>query len=255
MLSKQQVKYIQSLNQKKFRTAEGVFLAEGPKMVAELLASRNVDPVLLYGTEDWWQQAPVSHLAADKQVEISVQELEKISLLPAPNGVLGIFRQPRFQGLGPLQGTWSLVLDGVQDPGNMGTIIRTADWFGINLVVASSDSADVFNPKVVQSTMGSIARVQVLYEDLPLFLQQHASVPVYASTLQGRPVSLLAHPAPGFLLIGNESKGVRPELLRLAAQQLTIPRIGQAESLNAAVAAGILLSQLCGDATYTGTSN
>ena len=253
MLSKQQVKYIQSLNQKKFRAREGVFLAEGPKIISELLASRHIEPVVLYGTKDWWQQAPANQLAADQQDEISVQELEKISFLPAPNGVLGIFRQPRFAAPGPLQGTWSLVLDGLQDPGNMGTIIRTADWFGINLIIAGSDSADVFNPKVVQSTMGSIARVQVVYEDLPLFLQRHARVPVYASTLQGTSLATAGVLEPGFLLIGNESKGIRPELLRLAARQLTIPRIGEAESLNAAVATGILLSQLCGVAARTPT--
>lgn len=255
MLSKQQVKYIQSLSQKKFRTSEGIFIAEGPKIVAELLSSPRIEPVALYGTESWWQEAGPNHLPADRQVEISLQELEKISAHPAPHGVLGLFRQPNFPGPLQLNGKWTLVLDGIQDPGNLGTMIRTADWFGLDTVVASPDSADIFNPKVVQSTMGSIARVQVLYEDLYLFLQQHTAIPVYASTLQGKPFTQADKLKPGFLLVGNESKGIRQQLLSLATRQLTIPRVGQAESLNAAVATGIFLSQLCGAPDPAGIDN
>ncbi|MBE7169708.1 MAG: RNA methyltransferase [Williamsia sp.] len=255
MLSKQQVKYIQSLSQKKFRTSEGLFIAEGPKIVAELLSSPHIEPVALYGTESWWQEAQPNKLSPDKQVEISLQELEKISVQPTPHGVLGIFRQPRFSEPVQFSGKWTLVLDGIQDPGNLGTIMRTADWFGIDTVVASPDSADVFNPKVVQSTMGSIARVQVLYKDLHSFLEQHADKPVYASTLQGKPLIQGEKSDPGFLVVGNESKGIRPNLLVLAKQQLTIPRIGQAESLNAAVATGIFLSQLCGATQPMGIGN
>lgn len=251
MLSKQQVKYIQSLSQKKFRREEGVFIAEGPKIVAELINSHQVKAVTLYGTASWWQQVIDTRLDAVEQVQVSERELEKISLLPAPNQVLGIFHQPRFPAMGSFAEKWSLVLDGIQDPGNLGTIVRTADWFGVSRIIASPDSADVFNPKVVQSTMGSIARVQVLYEELAAFLQLHKGVPVYAGTLQGKPLAAFTHLDPGFVLVGNESKGVQPALLALAANQLTIPRIGAAESLNAAVATGILLAQLCGIAART----
>lgn len=245
MLSKLQVKYIQSLSQKKFRTEEGVFIAEGPKIVGELLASSNIEPVQMYGTESWWTQPMIQQVDAAAITKITVSELEKISLLPAPNQVLGIFRQPRFLPADSYTERWSLVLDGIQDPGNMGTIIRTADWFGIRHIIAGSDTADSFNPKVVQSTMGSIARVQVLHEELVFFLQQHAAVPLYASTLHGKPLATFRSAVAGFLLVGNESKGIRGELLQLAQHQLTIPRIGEAESLNAAVATGIILSQLC----------
>ena len=245
MLSKLQVKYIQSLNQKKFRKEEGVFIAEGPKIVSELLASPQVEPVVVYGTDSWWQQPAATQLDSSRAVQINTSELERISQLPAPNQVLGIFVQPRFASTGSFDKDWSLVLDGIQDPGNMGTIIRTADWFNISQIIASPDTADPFNPKVVQSTMGSIARVQVLEKELVSFLQQHAAIPSYASTLHGRPLQTYRQAAPGFLLIGNESKGIRAELLQLCRHQLTIPRIGQAESLNAAVATGIILSQLC----------
>lgn len=246
MLTKLQVKYIQSLNEKKFRKQEGLFIAEGPKIVTELLDNPHIEPVALYGTREWWQQEDVSKKITDiaKMHEISMNELQKISMLSAPNRVLGLFRFPVFPEAVNFKKRISLVLDGIQDPGNMGTIIRIADWYGIKHVIASNDSADVFNPKVVQSTMGSITRVQVLYKDLLPFLSDHVAIPLFASTLHGQPLGTFKHVQEGFLLVGNESKGVRKELLKLAAHQLTIPKLGNAESLNAAVATGIILSHI-----------
>jgi TrmH family RNA methyltransferase len=244
MVTKQQVKYIQSLNEKKFRAQEGLFVAEGPKLISELLTAPEVEPVDLYATKDWW----VQHESLKQNLpfvlfhELSEQELGRISFLNTPNQVLGIFKQ-RVTGNLSLNGI-TLVLDAIQDPGNLGTILRIADWFGIEEIVASVDSADVYNPKVVQSSMGSLARVKIFYQDLQVLLAGHRHIPVYACTLQGKPLAEAGKLKSGIVLIGNESKGIRKELVDLAHHQLTIPRIGRAESLNAAVATGIVLSHL-----------
>jgi RNA methyltransferase, TrmH family len=243
MVVKSQVKYIQSLSQKKHRDAEGVFVAEGPKIINELLGAGNVQLQKLFAVEAWAsahpQQAATTTLVSDS-------ELERISFLQTPNQVLGIFRKPVFveSAAAPAQQpTWSLALDTIQDPGNMGTIIRCADWFGVQQIICNEGCADVFTPKVVQSTMGSISRVQVIYTDLLPWLQQHAGI-VYAATLQGTPLHELPPVQEGILLVGNESKGIHESLLAIAKHRITIPRKGQAESLNAAVATGIILSQL-----------
>lgn len=246
MLVKSQVKYIQSLSQKKLRDEEAVFIAEGPKIINELLAASTTALQQLYATESWLQTAPVSlqGVEAGKIISISDSELERISFLNTPNQALGLFAKPVFN-LPPLyKGRLSLVLDTIQDPGNMGTIIRCADWFGIAEIICSDDCADVFSPKVVQSSMGSIARVKVSYTSLKTFMQEHAQIPVYAALLDGTNVQDIPKPNEGFLLIGNESKGIRPALLNEQTHKITIPRIGRAESLNAAVATGIILSRL-----------
>ncbi|HLK31432.1 MAG TPA: TrmH family RNA methyltransferase, partial [Puia sp.] len=159
MLTKSQAKYIQSLSQKKFRDEEHAFVAEGPKIINELLDAGNVELIQLFALKDWESRKEIAMNI------ISEKELERISFLQTPNEVLGIFKKPVF-GKHDFSGKISLMLDGIQDPGNLGTIIRTSDWFGIDNIICSKDSADVFNPKVVQSTMGSIARVQVIYEDI-----------------------------------------------------------------------------------------
>ena len=242
MLVKTQVKYIQSLSQKKLRDEEGVFVAEGPKIVEELLQAGNTDLVQLYAENAWIQKQ--AFLPQNAVQTVTPADLERISFLQTPHQVLGVFRKPVFPKGLSLRNKISLMLDTVQDPGNLGTIIRCADWFGISTVICSRDSADVFNPKVVQSTMAGIARVRVLYEDLPQFLQQHSDIPVYAATLNGTPLPKLGQLKEGILLIGNESKGISDELLEMSSHKVTIPRIGKAESLNAAVAAGIILSHI-----------
>jgi TrmH family RNA methyltransferase len=248
MLIKSQVKYIQSLSQKKLRDEEGVFVAEGPKIINELLRSATVKPRALYAVPEWIQvhNDVLSTMHANAVNEVSVSELERISFLSTPNQVLGIFSRPVFAAAADPAKSIVLMLDTIQDPGNMGTLLRTADWFGIEQVVCSEDSADAFNPKVVQSTMGSISRVQVEYTDLDRYLQKHAHVPVYAATLDGTPVHELKKIKNGILLIGNESKGIRASLLQKTTHRITIPGRGGAESLNAAVAAGILMNVLSG---------
>ncbi|RYY18244.1 MAG: RNA methyltransferase, partial [Chitinophagaceae bacterium] len=154
----------------------------------------------------------------------------------------GLNEPGRSEGAGPL----ILMLDNIQDPGNLGTIIRCADWFGIRQIVCNTGSADNFSPKVVQSTMASIARVAVYYMDLPEFLVANKGLPVYAAALGGKPLNQYPVADHGILVIGNESKGISPEVMALATDRITIPRRGKAESLNAAVAAGIILSHLVG---------
>ncbi|MBL0884293.1 MAG: RNA methyltransferase [Chitinophagaceae bacterium] len=236
MLSKNEVKYIQSLCHKKQRTAERLFIVEGVKLVQELITEGY--PVKnIYATAQWTipkGDYPVSI--------ISEQELEKISSLQTPNQVLAIVQQPELADEPQWHHKLTLVLDGIQDPGNMGTIIRIADWFGIDQIIASEDTVELYNPKVIQSTMGSFIRVKVWYRDIASLLVKK-EIPIYGAVLDGQSMYEIQPPNAGILMIGNESKGIREDLQSLIHHRITIPKIGQAESLNAAVALGILLSQ------------
>ena len=237
MLSKKEIKDIQSLDQKKVRTELQLFVAEGPKIVGELLQIIPERVQKVYATAAWAE----AHGYLKKLIEvISESELQKIAHSKTPNQVLALVQQwPQAEPR--LHTDFCLYLDAIQDPGNFGTIIRIADWFGIKHVVCTAGSADVYSPKVVQASMASIARVSVYYDaDLSWIKKQTASI--YAATLGGAQTFSKTHS--GILMIGNESKGIRPELLQLATTQLTIARRGEAESLNAAVATGILLSHL-----------
>ena len=262
---KMKVKYIQSLSHKKLRDEEGVFVAEGPKIINELLSAGNIEPVEIFAVKEWvvsvgvkspvapsGAQPPFSkgehkpaNITLDTQLVniIEPSELDRISFLSTPNQVLGIFRKPAHVPM-HLAGSVTLMADNIQDPGNLGTIIRCADWFGIKQIICSKDCADVYNPKTVQSTMGSIARVSVYYEDLGEVIKSHPSTHVYAATLAGKNIHEFKPLHHGIILMGNESKGINAELLKLAHEKITIPRIGEAESLNAAVATGIILSHL-----------
>jgi RNA methyltransferase, TrmH family len=242
MLVKSQVKYIQSLGQKKFRDQEGVFIVEGPKMVRELLGAPHMELRQLYAVKEWLFENREG-LSFPFITELKEGELERISSLSTPNQVLAVFKKPSFPAPA-FENTLSLLLDGIQDPGNLGTIVRTSDWFGLRQVICSRDCADIFNNKAVQSTMGSISRVQVLYEDPEELIRLHPGLPVYAAVLEGNSLYKTGPAPAGFLLIGNESRGIREELLEKATHRITIPRKGQAESLNAAVATGIILSHL-----------
>jgi TrmH family RNA methyltransferase len=246
MLVKSQVKYIQSLGQKKFRDQEGVFIAEGPKLLDELLKASNIRLLHIYATKEWLEDKDESSWSNSAPAPVisllKKGELERISGLSTPNQVLAVCCRPVFEPAS-FENSVSLLLDGIQDPGNMGTIIRIADWFGVSNVACSHDCADCFNAKTVQSTMGSISRVQVLYLDLEELIGSQG-LPVYAAALEGRPVQDIGRITKGMILIGNESKGIRPELLAKATQLITIPGRGKAESLNAAVAAGIVLSHM-----------
>jgi len=254
MLVRSRVKYIQSLAHKKFRDEEGVFVAEGPKLVAELLASGNTQAVEIFAVKEWIEgssrmlaRGTRERSAAGSAVvhEVKDPELERISSLSTPNQVVALFRKPSF-ALPAFDRSTTLVLDGIQDPGNLGTIIRIADWFGIPQVLCSPDSADVFNSKATQSTMGSICRVQVLYDEPASLIGRFPGQPSYAAVLEGKSIYGMERIRGGFIVIGNESHGIRKELMDRVAHPITIPRIGGAESLNAAVATGIILSHLVG---------
>lgn len=245
MLLKSQIKYIQSLGQKKFRDAENVFVAEGPKIVKELINGSGTQPVTLFAVKDWIDlnvQWVRSH-GSQQLIEITQFELERLSGLSTPNMVLGIFQKPGFAPPS-FNKKINLILDKIQDPGNLGTIIRIADWFGLNQIVCSKESADAFNAKTIQASMGSICRVSVLYEDLLPFLKAHDQIPRYATVLGGSNLFEMGPMEEGMILIGNESQGLDPELVRICGHRLSIPGKGRAESLNAAIATGIILSHL-----------
>jgi TrmH family RNA methyltransferase len=244
MLLKSRIKYIQSLAQKKFRDNENAFVAEGPKLIDELLASSNTRVLLLLGTAAWCRSHE-SKLTTDVRLllqEISDKELNRISLLQTPNQVFGVFNKPVF----PLESRHPvrLALDQIQDPGNLGTIIRVADWFALEEIYCTDDCADAFNPKVVQASMGSLCRVQVRSLDQTAMHEALEGGPVYGAVLDGPDYHKAGQVSRGIILVGNESRGIRPELLQLVNHPLSIPRRGGAESINAAVATGIVLAQL-----------
>ncbi len=243
MLVKQKIKYIQTLGQKKFRDQEGLFIAEGPKLVNELLEEDAITVKEVYALKEWVNNNPL--LPANIIItEVSEQELEKISLLTTPNQVVAIVQQFDTGNIITAKDQITLALDTVQDPGNLGTIIRIADWFGIKQIVCSLDSADIYNLKVVQSTMGSIARVKIIYTDLKEWLGMQESISIYAASLQGDNIAGIKKINEGIIVIGNESKGISEEIMKLATIRITIPAKGKAESLNAAVATGIILSHI-----------
>ena len=240
-LSKNEAKFIQSLCHKKHRQAEGLFIAEGVKLVEEILKS-NFHVKKIYATAKWGDgKADLKDLLSI----VSEDDLAKISTLQTPNQVLALVEQPTNKPFIQFKNKLSLVLDGIQDPGNFGTIIRIADWFGIDQIVCSHDTVELYNPKVIQSTMGSFIRVNVLYENLTDLLKT-AQVPIYGALLKGESIYNIDKPKEGILIIGSEGKGIGEELLPMITNPITIPRIGGAESLNAAVATGILLSHLVG---------
>lgn len=241
MLSKNEIKDIQSLGHKKFREERNLFIAEGPKIITELLTFIPHQFFKLYGVEAWIKEH--RHLIGSIPFEIVTDiELSKLSQLKTPNQVVAVLYC--FESIEPSsENGFHLYLDAIQDPGNFGTIIRIADWFGIKNIICAEGCADLYNSKVVQSTMASIARVNVYYDEGLSWLKKQ-DVLKYAAVLGGNNVYKEAKTKEGILIIGNESKGIRPDIREQATQKITIPKKGAAESLNAAVATGIILSHL-----------
>lgn len=237
MVSKSQLKLITSLRQKKYRDKHQMFLAEGPKVVGELSAA-GFKTYAVFATEPLQFNTEISY--------ITETELKKISSLKTPNKVLAIFYKPTFDEFKPDGIT--LLLDGINDPGNLGTIIRLCDWFGITNLVCSNNTVDCYNPKVVQATMGSIARVQLYYKDLPPVLELYADkVDVYGAFMKGTNVYRTTLSKDCFLVMGNEANGISPEVAQYVTQKISIPQFGnmqQTESLNVATATAILLSEI-----------
>jgi len=246
MLSKRNVKYIQSLSEKKLRDDHRQFIAETPKVVAELLSGDNFTCKIICADINWISenQDLLKNILPANIFIVDAAMLKKVSLLKTPNKVLAVFDKKSPVSTPVLAGKLSLMLDNIRDPGNLGTIIRIAEWFGIENIICSEHCAECYNPKVVQASMGSLARVNVLYGSLHTFIEANIDISVYAATLSGTSVFHLKNINEGIILIGNESKGISEELLNMASMKITIPRYGTAESLNAAVAAGIVLSHM-----------
>lgn len=248
VLSKNQIKYIRSLSQIKFRKEHRAYIVEGIKNAAEWLQQK-ADIEYIIALPSWFENnLELIKAYRSQQCLIATEEdFEKISGFKTPNQVLLIAKMPQQKETIELaaKGAWILMLDKVQDPGNLGTIIRTADWFGIKTIICSPDCVEQFNPKVIQSTMGSLLRVNCIYTDLVPFLQSRPELPSYAAMLGGASLDATKQYAPGLIIMGNESKGISEEVKALVQQQLTIDRIGQeAESLNVAVATGIFCHTL-----------
>ena len=239
MLSKNEIKDIQSLTHKKFRDALNLFVAEGPKMVTELIQIIPSQIQTVYATATWINNNSVAKNI--NLVEVSEVELSRLSQLKTPNSVIALIK--KFESKEPVASSLTIYLDAIQDPGNLGTIIRTADWFGVKNIVCSIGCADLYNSKVVQSTMASIASVNVFYDEEGVWLAKQ-NVPVYAAVLDGQSLFENAKIDKGILVIGNESMGISEAVLQFATHKITIPKRGNAESLNAAVATGIILAQV-----------
>ena len=243
MLSKAQISLITSLQHKKFRTTHGLFIVEGIKSVTEFIHS-SYKVQKIFATD----QACAKLLKIPqsiKPIALSENDFNKISALKSPQGALALVEIPERQDLDleSLKNRHTLVLDGVQDPGNLGTIIRTAEWFGIEQIVCSQDTVDAYNPKVVQATMGSLARVKLHYTAIDELIQQQ-EIPTYGALLEGKSIYDVDFGSQGFIIMGNEGNGIRPELIPSIKTAVTIPRIGLAESLNVAVATTIFCSEI-----------
>ena len=236
MLTNNKIKQIRSLSLKKNRKAEGLFIAEGEKIVNELVNS-GFEIESIYATSEWEGRGATI---------ISEKELSRISFLKTPNKVLAVVNIP--SNSLKVSGETVLALDGISDPGNLGTIIRLADWFGVEHILCSENSVDYLNPKVVQSTMGSISRVKVHYVDLHSELKKHTDYTLYATVMDGSDFKDVEPSTKRILIFGNESNGVSDEVISLESKKVSIPRAkhSKAESLNIAVACGIFLSDYCG---------
>lgn len=246
-LSKNKIKYIQSLKDKKHRNISNTFVAEGEKIVLDLLQSCKCQ--LIAGLPDIISKIDNDKIDSDVEVIIaSSDELKKATHLKTAPPVIGVFYKPE---LNENQIDFSeglhLVLDGVQDPGNMGTIVRIADWFGIKNIICSTDTVDIYNPKTVQSTMGAISRINVIYTNLQEFLQQHSQVPVYGTFLEGENIYSQKLSKNAFIIMGSEGKGISENLSSMVTNKLFIPNYPAntetSESLNVSVATAIICSE------------
>lgn len=244
-LSKSRVKFIRSLELKKNRKTEKVFLAEGHKLVGDLL-EEHIPCRFLIATHEWLSEHPL-HGVKDV-IEVNDDELSQVSLLKAPQQVLGVFEQTEwcFDEY-ELRYSLSIALDDVQDPGNLGTIIRLADWFGIEHIFCSLNTVDVYNPKVVQATMGAIARVKVHYVPLTEFISSLKEIPIYGTFLNGDNIYHQSLTANGLIVMGNEGNGISPEIEKFINRRLYIPSYPTerktSESLNVAIATAVTCAE------------
>ncbi len=243
MLSKSQISFIKSLHQKKYRKENGIFIIEGIKSIVEFLNSDYQLHSIYYTSKI---SATLPKVTANINLfEVTETELQKISTLQTPQSILALVHIPvqKEIDLNSLNNQFSLVLDDVQDPGNFGTIIRTADWFGIKNIICSENTVEAYNPKTVQSTMGSLCRVNIRYTLLNGFLSK-TKLPIYGALLNGSNIYKTQWANEGLILLGNEGHGISKELIEKINFPVTIPRFGEAESLNVAVSAAIFCSEI-----------
>ena len=243
MLSKSQISFIKSLHQKKYRKENGIFIIEGIKSIVEFIQSPYQIHSIYYLAQ---HQSLLPSLPANiKLFEVNNAELDKISTLQTPQGIIALVNIPKSPVLDfrSLKNSFSLVLDGIQDPGNLGTIIRTADWFGFKNIICSNHTVEVYNPKTVQATMGSLSRVNIFYLELNEFINA-AKMPVFGAVLDGKSMYDTDWGNEGLLVLGNEGQGISPEIVDLITDPVTIPRVGGAESLNVAISAAILCADI-----------
>lgn len=236
-LSKNMIKWIHSLQIKKVRENEGYFIVEGEKMVLELLEQKKLYTKFIVSTNSF----EVNKLGIEQYI-VSEKIFNQVSKLKTPNKVLAVVKIPEIKV--PEVKQLVIALDNIQDPGNMGTIMRIADWFGIKDIICSTNTVDCFNPKVVQASMGAIFRVNVHYCNLTSYLAKQ-NIPIYGAFLEGKKIYHLDLSAkiPSILVMGNEGNGISDEIKELVTQQITIPKFGKAESLNVGIASGILVSE------------
>ena len=237
MVSKNQIKLITSLQQKKYRFANQLFFAEGVKIIQELVES-NFELEHLYTTQN-----DFTDVAASKKTIIDESDLKKISALTTPNTCLAVFKIPNESKIS--ESGLIIALDSIRDPGNLGTILRLCDWFGISQIVCSKETVSIYNPKVIQATMGSIARVQVNYVDLNVFLAE-TKLPIFGTFMDGENIYKTTLPQTGIIVMGNEANGISAAIEKQIQHRLTIPRFGEiqkTESLNVATATAVVLSE------------
>lgn len=241
MLSKARIKFIKSLQVKKYRKQEQCFVVQGAKGVGEVLAS-DYEVVTVIGTDDF-----LKDLGSVKQrlevIAVGEKELAELGEFQSNNAAMAIARMKSNEPVQLSGNEFGILLDDISDPGNLGTIIRTADWYGLSKIVASNDTADFYNPKVISATMGSFTRIKMFYTNLSEYLSQSKSK-VYGAYLDGDDVHKTEFGSGGFILIGNESRGIDPALEKFVTQKITIPKYGGAESLNAAVAAAVICDNI-----------
>lgn len=253
MVSKKQIQFVNSLKQKKYREEYQLFIAEGAKIVPELLHS-DIQVEQIYATREFLEKHDIEKTI--ECIEVKYNELERLSAQTTPGEVLAVCKIPVHAfDKKALRNKLTLVLDDIKDPGNLGTIIRIADWFGIDTVICSSESADAYNPKVVQATMGSIARIRLHYLDLGVFFEDikgafDSAFPVYGALLEGENIYKKQLSGEGFIVIGNESRGISGAIETFINHRISIPSFahfksvkGEAESLNAAIATAIICSE------------
>lgn len=243
MLSKSQISFVNALHQKKHRKEHGLFIAEGSKSIVEFTQSDYCIDTIFHTPEASPKLGKLSHKI--KLQEVTEPELKKISTLTTPHDALALIHIPKRTETEQesFKGKFVIVLDGVQDPGNLGTIIRTADWFGLTQIVCSPDTVDAYNPKVVQASMGSLSRISIFYEDLASLFSS-ASMPVWGAMLDGQSLYEVEFGDEGYIVLGNEGNGISEKVKEFVKTAITIPRFGKAESLNVAISAAIICSEL-----------